>query len=64
MTIPIKCLKFPYFNHLFYLGVLIYFNYLTVIVDNTDFLLIIGRRAKNEKKLLVISKCHEIKEYR
>ncbi len=49
MTIPIKCLNFPYFNHFLYLGVRICFYYLSVIVDNIDFLLIIGRRAKIEK---------------
>jgi hypothetical protein len=48
MTIPIKCLKFPYSSDLLYLGVLAYFNYITVIIDNTNFLLKIGGRANNE----------------
>ena len=49
MTIPIKCLKFPYFNELLYLGVLVYFHYITVIIGNKDFLLKIDSRVKNEK---------------
>ena len=55
MTIPIKCLKFPYSKHLLYLGVLVYSNYLIVIINNTDIFIIIDRQAKYEKYFWVVS---------